>query len=170
MVKKNNKIKPTTKGVILDMTKKYHSKATQTLERQLKWKKNILENIHIKKLTLMSVRDNPWKNWDMFAMEVSASMIDYTIDINTWKFVKSTLTREKNESFDSYKDRAMHESSDFKEYYIFIRHNWKWLLNNVKQKFSIIWDIIWLSERQLKNILKQEKDSEFTSDHILYTD
>lgn len=152
------------------MTKKYHAKATKTLERQLKWKKNILNNIHIKDLTLMSVRDNPWKNWDMFAMEVSASMIDYTIDQSTWKFIWSTLTREKNESFDHYKDRAMHEASDFKEYYIFIRHNWKWLLNNVKQKFSIIWDVIWLSESQLRTILKQEKDSDFTSDDVLYTD
>ncbi len=152
------------------MTKNYHSKITGILHFQLKDKKNVVDNIRINSLTLMSVRDNPGKDGDMFAMEVDAAMIDYTICENTWKFISSTLQREKHESLEKYKDRAMNESVEFKEYYIFIRHNGKWLLSNVKQKFSIIWDIIWLSEKKLKNILQQEKNSEFTSDDILYTD
>ena len=152
------------------MTKNYHSKVTELLHYQLKDKKNVLDHIRINSLTLMSVRDNPGKDGDMFAMEIDASMIDYTIWENTWEFISSTLKREKHEPLEKYKHRAMTESAEFKEYYIFIRHNGKWLLSNVKQKFSIIWDIIWLSEKKLKNILQQEKNSEFTSDDILYTD
>lgn len=152
------------------MTKTYHSKVTEMLYYELADEKNILENIHINSLTLMSVRDNPGKDGDMFAMEVDASMIDYTIWESTWEFISSTLQQEKYEPLEKYKHRAMTQPVEFKEYYIFIRHNGQWLLNNVKQKFSIIWDIIWLPEKKLKNILLQEKNSEFTSDDILYTD
>jgi replicative superfamily II helicase len=79
-------------------------------------------------MTLMSVRDFPWRDWDMFAMEISASMIDYTIDEETWKFIRSTLTRYKNESDKDYEQRARTEAELFKEYYIFVRYDWKWLL------------------------------------------
>ena len=150
------------------MTNSYYEKARKTLEQDLKWKKNIIKNITIQGLTLMSVRDNPWKDWDMFAMEVSASMIDYTVDENTWNFICSTMTRKKHEWNGKYEKRAMNESSDFKEYYIFIRSNGKWLLNNIKQKFSIVWDIIKLSEKDLRKVLENEKNSDGRNDDVFY--
>lgn len=152
------------------MTKKYFDKASRILKTQLTWKINILENINLSKLTLMSVRDNPGRDGDMFAMEVSASMIDYTINETNHRFTWSTLSRRKNESQNNYESRAMNEAEDFKEYYIFIRHNGKWLLNNIKPKFSIIGDIIGLSESNLRKILKQEESTDKVNDDMLYTD
>lgn len=153
------------------MTKSYYEKAEKKLKisLNLKWNKNILENIKIEELTLMSVRDFPWKNWDMFAMEVSASMIDYTINEKTWEFIESTLRRKKNESDNDYEKRAKREAWPFKEYYIFIRYNEKWLLNNIKQKFSIVWDIIKLKESELLKILEKEKWSNEVNDDMFYT-
>lgn len=154
------------------MTKKYFEKSNRILNTQLNAHKriNILENIQLVSLELMSVRDNPGRDWDMFAMEVTASMIDYTIDAFSKKFISSTLPRQKNESQSNYEHRAMNEPHEFKEYYIFIRHNGKWLLNNVKQKFSIIWDIIWLSPTALKGILAYERSTDHVNDDMLYTD
>lgn len=152
------------------MTKKYLKKASRILKTQLTGKVNILENINLNKLTLMSVRDNPGRDGDMFAMEISASMIDYTIDETNHRFTWSTSSRRKNESQNSYESRAMNEAEAFKEYYIFIRHNGKWLLNNIKPKFSIIWDIIGLSESNLRKILKQEESNNELNDDMLYTD
>lgn len=151
------------------MTESYFKKAQSIIEKKLKWKKNILKDIQINKLTLMSVRDFPWKNWDMFAMEVSASMIDYTIDEKTWDFKSSTLSMKDYESNKNYRERAMFEKEPFKEYYIFIRYNEKWLLNNIKQKFSIIWDVISLRESSLRKILEEEKNSDSVNDNIFYT-
>ena len=150
------------------MTKSYYEKANKILEKKLSWKKNILKNINILGLTLMSVRDLPWRDWDMFAMEVSASMIDYTIDENTSKFISSTMIKNKNESRSDYEYRSMNNSSEFKEYYILVRYNWKWLLNNIKEKFSIVWDIIKLKESDLIAVLKKEKESDYVDDSVFY--
>ncbi len=164
------------------MTKSYFEKANKILANRLNKNnklsffksydsykyKNILENIQIHDMTLMSVRDFPWKDWDMFAMEVSASMIDYTIDEETWKFIRSTLRRRKNESDKDYEARAKREAEPFKEYYIFIRYNWKWLLNNVKQQFSIVWDIIKLKESDLIKVLEKERASDDVNDDVFY--
>lgn len=152
------------------MSKNYYTKANKILEGKLHGKKNILMNIRLEKLTLMSVRDIPWRDWDMFAMEVSATMIDYIVNEKTWKFITSTMEKDKNESSKSYQHRAMNEASDFIEYYIFIRYNWKWLLNNIKQKFSIVWDIIKLSEKDLRKVLDQEQKSDEVNDDMLYND
>lgn len=154
------------------MTKKYYKKSNRILNTQLKLsgRINILEKIQLHSLELMSVRDNPGKDGDMFAMEVTASMIDYTIDEFDGRFVTSTLPRNDKESQSSYERRAMTQPHEFKEYYIFIRHNGKWLLNNVKQKFSIIWDIIWLSPTVLKWILAYERSTDNVNDDMLYTD
>jgi hypothetical protein len=54
----------------------------------------------------------------------------------------STLRRLKNEKNADYEERAMRVSSSFKEYYIFVRFNNKWILNNIKNEFSIIKDVI----------------------------
>jgi len=152
-----------------DMTQSYYQKAKNIMDKKLSWKKNILKDIRINKLTLMSVRDFPWKDWDMFAMEVDANMIDYTIDEKTWGFIESTLSRQKYESQSEYEIRAKYQWENFKEYYIFIRHNGKWLLNNIKQKFSIVWDIIKLRESELRKILEKEKNSDEVNDDVFYT-
>lgn len=152
------------------MTKDYFKKADYLMKNELFWKKNILKNIKINNLTLMSVKDWFWKDWDMFAMEVNWEMIDYNIDENTWEFVWTTLGRNKNESFESFKYRAMNQSSSFKEYYIFIRYNEVWLLQNIKWQFSIIKDIIWLKEDELKKILEKEKNSDEVDHSELYKD
>ena len=151
------------------ITKSYIEKATKIMNKKLKWKKNILKDINIHNLTLMSVRDFPWRDWDMFAMEVDASMIDYTLDEKTWNFLNSTLTKWKYESTIDYEKRAKKEWENFKEYYIFIRYNWKWLLNNIKQKFSILWDIIKLRESDLIKVLVKEKENDDVNDDVFYT-
>lgn len=150
------------------LTKEYYNKANSILERKLNWKKNILKNVSINKLTLMSVRDSIWKDWDMFAMEIKASMIDYTIDEKTWDFIESTMGKEQNESINNYKDRSMNITSSFTEYYIFIRCNWNWLLNNIKDEFSIVSDVINLSEKELNRILKQEEESDKVNEDVFY--
>ncbi len=152
------------------MTKDYYEKAIRILVQKLDGKKNIIKDINILGLTLMSVRNFPWRDWDMFAMEVSASMIDYTIDEKTWEFIESTIWKLKKESYEDYKRRAMNISSSFMEYYIFVRYNWKWLLNNIKEEFSIVKDIINLNETELTEILKKEESSETVDDSILYSD
>ncbi len=152
------------------MTKKYYDKAQQILNKKLRWKINIIKNISINDMSLISVRDGFWKDWDMFAMEIKASMIDYTIDEKTWVFIESTAPKWKNQNFKNYKEVAMNTDFPFTEYYIFIRCDWKWLLNNIKQKFSIIWDVIGLSEKNLRNILKQEQESDYVNDDMLYKD
>ncbi len=164
------------------MTKSYYQKANKILDDKLNKSrkpsffsnydpyeyKNILKDIRIVEMTLMSVRDFPWRDWDMFAMEVSASIIDYTIDEKTWEFISSTLYREKRESQKHYEQRAKTEAGPFKEYYIFIRYNWKWLLNNIKQQFSIVWDIIRLKPSELRKVLEEEKASDDVNDDVFY--
>ena len=152
------------------MTKSYYKKANKIMDRKLKWRINILKDIYVRWLTLMSVKDVAGRDWDMFAIEVEASMIDYTINEKTWVFISSTNKRHKSESKRKYVERSMKFPSEFKEYYIFIRHNWKWLLNNIKPKFSIVWDIIKLSEKDLRKILKDEKESDYVNDDMLYQD
>lgn len=153
------------------MTKKCHAKMSRYIEYQLTWNQRILKNITLKELNFMSVRDNPGKDWDIFTIEASISLIDYIIDEKTWNFLESRIpSRWNNESYRHYKERVMNQGADVLEYFVFIRFNNKWLLNNIKPKFSIIGDITWLPESELKNILQQEKNPKFTSDHILYTD
>ena len=151
-----------------EMTKSYYNKAVKILNKKLSWKVNVIKNIRILDLTLMSVRDFAWRDWDMFAMEVSASMIDYTIDEKTWNFIESAMKKNKNDSQSFYEHRAMNSASAFKEYYIFMRYDWKWLLNNIKDKFSIVWDIIRLKESELREVLKKEEESEDVDDSVFY--
>lgn len=152
------------------MTKKYYEKAKKIMDKKLSWKINIIKDIKIHEMNLMSVRDMPGRDWDMFAMEVSASMIDYTINEKTWKFIRSTMPKRKNETNLSYQNRAMTSASEFKEYYIFIRYDWKWLLNNIKEKFSIVWDIISLKEKDLRKVLEQEESTDYVDDSVFYKD
>lgn len=146
------------------MTKTYYEKAQQVMLKKLDWKENVIKDATITELTLLSVRDHPWRDGDMFAMEVSASMVDYTVSQRDNKFLYSTMSRRKNESQKSYIERATHQSSSFKEYYIFIRYNWQWLLSNIKQQFSLFWDIISLSSRKLEKILEKERKKDFMKD------
>ena len=77
------------------ITKQYFKKAENIMKTKLTWKKNIIKDIKLKYLHLVSVKDNDWKDWDMFAMEINGNMIDYTIDELTWEFLESNLDRWK---------------------------------------------------------------------------
>lgn len=149
------------------MTDFYYQKAQKILAGEAGLK-NIMKNIHIHKMELMSVRNYPGKDGDMFAMEIEGSMIDYTIRESDGTFVSSPTYRNKNENFKSYENRTKTESEPFTEYYIFIRVGNVWKLHDIKSKFSIIRDIIGLSEGKLKQILEQEKNSPNVNDDVLY--
>lgn len=149
------------------MTDFYYQKAQKILAGEAGLK-NIMKNIHIHKMELMSVRNYPGKDGDMFAMEIKGSMIDYTIRESDGTFVSSPTYRNKNEDFKSYENRAKTEASSFTEYYIFIRVDNTWKLNNIKSEFSIIRDVIGLSESKLKQILEQEKNSTSVNDDVFY--
>ena len=149
------------------MTDFYYQKAQKILAGEAGLK-NIMENIHIDKMQLMSVRNYPGKDGDMFAMEIEGSMIDYTIRESDGTFVSSPLKRSKYESREHYENRAKTRYSSFTEYYIFIRVGNVWKLNNIKSQFSIIKDIIGLPESKLKQILEQEKNSPNVNDDLLY--
>jgi len=140
------------------MTNSFYEESKILTENKLIWKINIIKDIKINKLTLVSVKDVYWKSWDMFAMEVSENLIDYTIDENSWKFISSRLRKEKYESRKAYEKRAKTESWDFKEYYIFIRYKWEWLLNNITDKYSLFIDAVRSKNTNLKEILEKRKD------------
>lgn len=99
-----------------------------------------MKNIHINQMQLMSVRNYPGKDGDMFAIEIEGSMIDYTIRESDGTFVSSPIYRNKYESLEHYENRAKTQSVPFTEYYILIRVGNVWKLNNIKSKFSIIKD------------------------------
>lgn len=149
------------------MTDFYYQKAQKILAGEAGLK-NIMKNIRINKMELMSVRNYPGKDGDMFAMEIEGSMIDYTIRESDGTFASSPTYRKKNEDFKSYENRAKTETSSFTEYYIFIRVDNTWKLNNIKSEFSIIRDVIGLSESKLKQILEQEKNSTSVNDDVFY--
>lgn len=149
------------------MTDFYYQKAQKILAGEAGLK-NIMKNIRINKMELMSVRNYPGKDGDMFAMEIKGSMIDYTIRERDGTFVSSPIYRNKYESLGHYENRAKTEASSFTEYYIFIRVDNTWKLNNIKSEFSIIRDVIGLSESKLKQILEQEKNSTSVNDDVFY--
>lgn len=105
----------------------------------------------------------------MFAMEIKASMTDYTIDEKTGKFISSTLGKKKNESQKDYELRAKKQKQYFIEYWVFMRYNNTWRLNDIKQRLSIVKDIIGLSQAELLLILKKEKTSEDVDDSVFYS-
>lgn len=149
-------------------TNSYYQEISKVLSETLQWKKNILKNISLQSTNLMSVKDWIWKDWDMFVMEMNASMIDYTIDENSWNFILSTLDRNDWESDMSYSQRAQTEAWNFTEYWVFMRSNLVWKLHNIKQSDSIIKDIMNMNENDLKEVLKREENSSEVDDSTFY--
>lgn len=149
-------------------TKQYFDKASKVFEKQLNGKKNILKDMKISQMNIISVRDKFWKDGDMFTMEIIARMVDYTVDEETWDFVSSTLSKRKNESQKKYIARAKRQSSWFTEYWSFIRYNNTWRLMNINQKMSIIMDVVWLSHLALLDILKKESKNQDVDDNVFY--
>jgi hypothetical protein len=80
------------------------------------------------------------------------------------------MAKENYQTKKSYIKKSMNESSYFTEYYIFIRYNGKWLLNNIKEHFSIIQDVVKLSESDLQKVLENERKSNSVYDNALYKD
>lgn len=140
----------------------YFDKAKTLLETELAECTNVIKNQKIESMNLMSVKDVSGKEGDMFVMEVNASMIDYTIETKSGAFVESTLSREKNESDESYRRRAMNEASPFREYWVFQRSSGKWLLWEIHQSVSIVSDVMGRSEAEVMEILAREKASDST--------
>lgn len=151
------------------LTRSYYDKADADIKKTLEWKKNILKEISLLEQNLMSVKDVSGQNWDMFVMEINATMIDYTINESTWLFLESNLTKKDWEGNASYMKRAQIEPEFFQEYWVFMRLDSKWLLYDIKQTNAIIKDIKWLSESELKNILKKEENSSEVSDANFYS-
>lgn len=149
------------------MTKSYFQRAKDLMNENLYDKINILEKIKVNEMILLAIKDVEWKNGDMFAMEIKASMIDYTI-YTDGRFSSSTLPRSKNESNTSYEKRSKYTASSFIEFYIFKREDWIWKLWDIKQAWNLFNDIKSYSERDIFRELLIEKFSDETSEDLLF--
>ncbi len=141
------------------LTKDFYEQYQKDVHQELHEKIDIIKDIKIRNIKMVSLRDFPGRDGDMFAMELWSSMIHYTIDEKTQQFISSPVARVNYEPQDKYVSRCMNFPNAYKEYYIFIRHNWKWLLTDVKTKSFIIRDIISYSDTDIQNILKNESYS-----------
>ena len=99
----------------------YLERAKKDMNSILNGKKNIIKDPHIYSLNIISVKDIHGQEGDMFVMEIIADMIDYTISEINGTFIESTLSREENESYASYENRAKVEKEEFTEFWTFIR-------------------------------------------------
>jgi len=135
----------------------YLKKSQRILDTTLRGKINILEKIELKSVELMSVLDVRGQNGDMFVLELKFDLIDYTIEENTRRFVDSTLSRDDDESFESWEQRARNRQQSVIEYWVFIRQDGRWLLYNIHQVDSFFGDLKHASVNQLKKILAQER-------------
>ena len=95
-----------------------HSK--QTDEMVAKGTKNILEEINLDEVLVYSISDFKNDSFDTFSAIMTGSMIDYSID--------------KKESIISGSDS---KSESFKEIWIFIRKDDKWVLDEIKPEANL---------------------------------
>jgi len=122
---RSNKNLEPVKNLFLE---EYYLQAKIRMDQDLVWKINILEDIKINSMILFEVKDLHGKEWDVFCMEIKASMIDYFIDDQTWKVILKIvnnryLSEEKTKTF----------ITNFVEYWSFIRINGNWLLFDISQ-------------------------------------
>lgn len=143
-------------GLKNDFHPTYYEKATQTMNEMLNGKKNILKNIELKKINLMSVLDIKGQEGDMFVLEMDFKLIDYTIDEATQKVVESPEQRAPFESEESWGNRAKKKVNSVKEYWIFRRTNGVWLLYNIHQVERIIGNLKYASAAYLRRVLREE--------------
>ncbi|CEQ22299.1 membrane protein [[Clostridium] sordellii] len=99
----------------------YNKHITQLNEMTSNYKTNILKDIKINELYLVSAAENDDNNPGFIWINIKASMIDYILDIRTNK----VSSDNKN-------------SNSFEEYWKFIYINNKWLLCEILQKDSVV--------------------------------
>lgn len=147
----------------------YYQKASQKLKALIdNGERNVLKSIKIDDMELVSIRDVASKDGDMFVMDIGAQMIDYTVSTKDNSFIRSPILKKNDESMDEYIKRAKLEPDEFYEFWVFIRHNERWKLWEIKQSESILKDLEGLSPEDLKAILKREEDSSFVNDNEFY--
>lgn len=139
------------------LTDDYLSRANEEMNTILAGRKNIIKDPKISFLHLMYIGDREWQEGDIFIMEVNASMIDYIVSETTGEFIKSTLFQGKNELYEDYKKRAMVDSQSFTEYWVFIRVNWEWQLNDIKEGWFLLNDMgDKMTESEIQEVLRKE--------------
>ena len=125
-------------------------------QKELQGKVNIIKNISIDSMNLISIKDRKWKDGDIFVMEVSSSMINYIIDSETREFIKSYYPKDRYESFSQYSDRSQNQKNLFIEYWVFFKYKNSWKLHDIRGGFAIYWNVHGLSERKIIKLLKKE--------------
>lgn len=146
-----NKNLETVKNLFLE---EYYLQAKAKMDQDLAWKTNILENIKINSMNLLEVKDLHGKEWDVFCMEIKASMIDYFIDDQTWK----VILRIENDRYLSEEQTKIF-ITNFVESWSFIRINGNWLLFDISQWFYIYTVVNLLPDKYKKNYVDEEKNS-----------
>jgi hypothetical protein len=98
----------------------YEKHKAKTDEMIAKGTQNILKDIKISEIVIISVSDYKDNSKDSFSAYINASMIDYTIDEKTSKVISGD---------DS-------ESNSFSEIWTFLRENDQWKLDEISQNTS----------------------------------
>ncbi len=140
-----------------DFDIRYLSKANDILNTKLKDKINILKDIEIKSIELMSVLDVQGKDGDMFVLEFNFKLVDYTINEKTKDFIDSELVQGRFERDIWFESRSKKEKSQAVEYWVFIREGEKWNLFNIHQLSSFFGGLGKVTVSQLRKILEKEK-------------
>ncbi len=126
----------------------------QALKINLNGKINIINNLVLDDMKLISVNDINGQTGDMFAMEIKSQMINYTQQESDGQFVSSTLSRARKETHEAYADRAQTNLQSFREYWVFKRTEDRWLLWDIKKTSHFFADLLYISEKDFKNVLK----------------
>ncbi len=117
----------------------YFYEANELMKEELTGNVNILKDIKLLEMNLMSVEDQDGKNGDSFTMEIIASMIDYTIREDDGAFVRSTFYKSRTHLFESsYQKKAQTTPSTFTEYWVFTRVDGRWKLREVRPHLGIV--------------------------------
>ena len=131
--------------------------ASDTLKTKLSGKINILKEIELYSVELMSVLDIEGQEGDMFVLELKFKLIDYTVDEETGMFIDSPLGRRNKESRERWEKRAQTQQDHVVEYWVFYRYQGTWVLYNIHQVDSFFGDLRHASIAKLKDILAAEK-------------
>lgn len=152
---------------------RYAKKAKSKMNFHLHGKINVLENVRIKDINLMSVLDVEGKEGDMFVLEFTFMITDYVINEETGEFVDSPLKRKKNESIAKWEKRAQTETDRVIEYWVYYRYKNEWLLYDIHQVNSIVADLKFATPWRLLAILREEENKAYDEnidDSFFYDD
>ncbi len=99
----------------------YHDYSIKLAVMQSNKEKNILEDINIKEVSIISSEDYKDNTKDAFVAFITGNILDYTINETTGKVIKN---KKK-------------DAETFSDTYHFIRQGNKWILNNINNKVSL---------------------------------